>query len=259
MSRAGARGGARKPLPPGSEFNWQKLPGELPDNAPTPLFPSYDIPQAEKLDRRERAGVDRYLAHCDQFKNGPYYAVINAASTSAKRGTKERAQFDPFHGMPSYSARYQKRKRTVPKMSGRNYLVQFFSRELWRVVKPDYKPDRPDGQASGIRWAGMRAQFEDDDEDDIDEEDKAVKRRKAGGGEEDDQQEDERDLDDEGDKEGSEEDDELQDDDFSEDDDEMGGDYNAEQYFDAGDDEGDGDGFGDGGGGGGGGGDDDFY
>ena len=51
-----------------------------------------------------------------------------------------------------------------------------------------------------------------------------------------------------------EEDDELRDDDFSEDDDEMGGDYNAEQYFDAGDDEGDGDGFADGGGGGGGGG-----
>jgi hypothetical protein len=38
MSRAGARG-ARKPLPPGSELNWQKAPGELPDNAPTPLFP----------------------------------------------------------------------------------------------------------------------------------------------------------------------------------------------------------------------------
>lgn len=38
MSFGGGRG-ARKPLPPGSEFNWQKAPGELPDGAPTPTFP----------------------------------------------------------------------------------------------------------------------------------------------------------------------------------------------------------------------------
>lgn len=42
MSRGGMRGGGgggRKPLPPGTELNWQKVPGELPDTAPTPLFP----------------------------------------------------------------------------------------------------------------------------------------------------------------------------------------------------------------------------
>lgn len=152
MSFGGARGGGRKPLPPGSEFNWQKLPGELPDGAPTPTFPvcttfrlnalfllscmihiqsyimnltmpnqPYDTPKAEPLSKRERAEVNRYRALRDRFQNGPYYAVVTASSTSAKQGTKERAQFDPFHGMPSYSARYQKRKRTVPKIAGREY------------------------------------------------------------------------------------------------------------------------------------------
>lgn len=309
MSFGGGRG-ARKPLPPGSEFNWQKAPGELPDGAPTPTFPvrtprpvivtvfiihnrsrqnltmpnqPYDTPTAEPLQTRERSEVDRYRALRDRFQNGPYYAAVNAASTSAKKGTAERAEFDPFNGMPSYSSRYQKRKRTVPKISGREYseslsllssyeknseicrltlviVVHFFPRELWRIVRPDYKPDRPDAQIAGGRWKRVQAHFEDDEDEDVEEDEKARKRPKAGdeeGGDEEEAQEDEgKDLDEEGEREGSDEDDELRDDDFSEDDDEMGGDYNAEQYFDAGDDEGDGDGFADGGGGGG---DEDFF
>lgn len=157
MSFGGGRG-ARKPLPPGSEFNWQKAPGELPDGAPTPTFPvrtprffisrsisvfsirtrsrqiltmsdqPYDTPTAEPLQTRERSEVDRYRALRDRFQNGPYYAAVNAASTSAKKGTAERAEFDPFNGMPSYSSRYQKRKRTVPKISGREYSE---SLSLW--------------------------------------------------------------------------------------------------------------------------------
>jgi DNA-directed RNA polymerase III subunit RPC7 len=81
----------------------------------------YDTPTAEPLQKRERSEVDRYRALRDRFQNGPYYAAVNAASTSAKKGTKERAEFDPFNGMPSYSSRYQKRKRTVPKIAGREY------------------------------------------------------------------------------------------------------------------------------------------
>jgi DNA-directed RNA polymerase III subunit RPC7 len=159
MSFGGGRG-ARKPLPPGSEFNWQKAPGELPDGAPTPTFPvctprpviyiilpslcdtsskfsnltmpnqPYETPKAEPLQTRERSEVDRYRALRDRFQNGPYYAFTNAASTSARQGTKERAQFDPFNGMPSYSSRYQKRKRTVPKIAGREYSE---SPALWSI------------------------------------------------------------------------------------------------------------------------------
>lgn len=84
-------------------------------------YQPYDTPKAEPLQSRERSEVNRYRALRDRFQNGPYYAAVNAASTSAKQGTKERAEFDPFNGMPSYSSRYQKRKRTVPKIAGREY------------------------------------------------------------------------------------------------------------------------------------------
>lgn len=96
----------------------------------------YDTPTAEPLQTRERAEVDRYRALRDRFQNGPYYAAVNAASTSAKKGTAERAEFDPFNGMPSYSSRYQKRKRTVPKISGREYgesLSSLSSKSLLKV------------------------------------------------------------------------------------------------------------------------------
>jgi DNA-directed RNA polymerase III subunit RPC7 len=221
------------------------------------------------LDKREQAEVDYFRDLRERFHNGPFYTVVNAASTSARQGTKERAQFDPFHGMPSYSTRYQKRKRTIPIIAGREYseslslisplllkpvgnglthlalhlVVNFFPREMWPIVQPNYKPDQS-STAVGLRH--RLGQFEDDEEgdDENDEEGRPSKRQK-----------DEND-DEEPDDEENEDDEALQDDDFSEDDDEMGGDYNAEQYFDAGDDEGDGDGFGDGGGGGG---DDDYY
>lgn len=124
-------------------------------------------------------------------------------------------------------------------------VVNFFPREMWPIVQPNYRPDKSNA-AFGVRQ--RFGQFEDDEEgeEENDEEGQPSKRQK---GENDD---------DEADDEDNEDDEALQDDDFSEDDDEMGGDYNAEQYFDGGDDEGDGDGFGDGGGGGGGG-DDDYY
>ncbi|QKX60952.1 uncharacterized protein TRUGW13939_08098 [Talaromyces rugulosus] len=247
MSRGGMRGGGggRKPLPPGTELNWEKAPGEKPDTAPTELFPEYELPRAGILQIRERGEVDHYRALRENFHNGPYYAVVNAASTTAKKGTKERAQFDPFHGMESYSTRYQKRKRTIPNISDREYIVNFFPREMWPIVQPNYRPDKSNA-AFGVRQRFGQIEDDEEAEEENDEEGQPSKRQK---GENDD---------DEADDEDNEDDEALQDDDFSEDDDEMGGDYNAEQYFDGGDDEGDGDGFGDGGGGGGGG-DDDYY
>lgn len=77
-----------------------------------------------------------------------------------------------------------------------------------------------------------------------------AKRRKLDEGEDEDEEEGRR-TDEERDLDEDEERDELEDDNFEDDDDEMGGDYNAEQYFDAGDDDADMDAFADGGGGGG--------
>ncbi|PLB43200.1 III, C31 subunit of DNA-directed RNA polymerase [Aspergillus steynii IBT 23096] len=229
---------------PGSEFTWDADPNGEPDGAPTPLYPKYTVPRARPLSARETHQVNLYRDLRERFHDGPYYSVLDAASSAAKKNSAARASFDPFHGMPSYSGRYQKKKRALPRMSGRAYVMKFFPRELWPTIQPNFKGDAAaamDGYVPQTARSGVKRGFEDDDEE---EDDDAAKKQKNGedgeGPENDDLLEGE----------DEEQEEEIIDDDFEDDEDEMGGDYNAEQYFDGGDDEYGDDGFGDGGGGG---------
>ncbi|KAJ5177019.1 uncharacterized protein N7482_002896 [Penicillium canariense] len=243
MSRFGAKKGNRAP---GAEFTWDADPGGVPDTAPTPLYPAYVVPLARKLSPTEQSAVNHYRHLRERFHEGPYYSVLDTSSSSAKKGSVARANFDPFHGMPSYSGRYQKKRRTLPKVAniGREYETRFFPRELWQIIMPNFRPNASiDGYPTQMATTGMKRGFEDDE----DEEDEAAKRRATGG----DEEEGEADVDEgellDGDEDPEEE---IVDDDFEDDEDELGGDYNAEQYFDGGDDEFGDDGFADGGGGG---------
>ncbi|KAJ5462908.1 DNA-directed RNA polymerase IIIsubunit Rpc31fungi [Penicillium sp. IBT 31633x] len=243
MSRRGAPKGKK---PPGTEFTWDADPGGEPDTAPTPLYPKYTVPFARKLSPTEQTQVDYYRGLRESFHDGPYYSVLDASSSNAKKGSAARANFDPFHGMPTYSGRYQKKRRTLPKITGRSYVLKFFPRELWQTLQPNFRPDASlDGYQAQTSAAGLKRGFEDEEDE------AGPVKRTATGEEEEEEGEAEVDenalLDEE-----DEQEEEMMDDDFSEDDDEMGGDYNAEQYFDDGEDDmGDEDG-------GGGGGDDDF-
>ncbi|KAF9890991.1 hypothetical protein FE257_005248 [Aspergillus nanangensis] len=237
MSRFGAKKGKKLP---GAEFTWDADPNGEPDTAPTPLFPKFTVPRARPLNPREQLQVDLYRQLREQFHDGPYYSVLKGASSSSKKGSAQRASFDPFHGMPSYSGRYQKKKRDIPYLRGRPYAVmKFFPRDdLWQTIEPNFKPGQSlDGWVPQGARTGVKRGFEVDEE----EEEDAVKRPKG-----EDEEAGEEDLLD-GDEDPEEE---IVDDNFEEDEDEMGGDYNAEQYFDGGDDEFGDDGFGDGGGGG---------
>ncbi|KAL4788091.1 DNA-directed RNA polymerase III, subunit Rpc31 [Aspergillus varians] len=250
MSRFGANKGKKLP---GAEFSWDTTdPSGEPDTAPTPLFPKYAIPRARPLSDREKVQVDLYRTLRGRFHDGPYYSILGVSSGSGYTASSK-ANFDPFNGMPSYSGRYQKKKRLVPRLQGRPYVMKFFPRELWTTVQPNYKPDGfLDGYVPQNLQIGAKRGFEEDDEDD-----EATKRRRQMNEEEGDGDENE-------DVEGrvleadedQDEEEEIVDDNFEDDEDEMGGDYNAEQYFDGGDDDYGDDGFGDGGGGGG---DEDTY
>ncbi|KAJ5146257.1 uncharacterized protein N7515_000821 [Penicillium bovifimosum] len=224
MSRRGAPKGRK---PPGTEFTWDADPGGEPDTAPTPMFPKYTVPLARKLNPAEQSQVDYYRHLREGFHEGPYYSVLDASSTSAKKGSVARVNFDPFHGMPTYSGRYQKKRRTIPKIAGRSYVLKFFPRELWPTIQPNFRPDENAYQVSAT---GMKRGFEDEEDEGRPAKDTSLDDEE---GEEGDEKSDETPLFDEED----EQDDELVDDDFSEDDDEMGGDYNAEQYFDDGEDD----------------------
>lgn len=123
--------------------------------------------------------------------------------------------------------------------------MQFYPRELWQIIQPSFRPDAGaiDGYTSQIAGGSRKRGFEDEE----DEADNETAKRRATGEEGDDDAEGEEGELLEGDEDAEEE---IADDNFTDDEDDMGGDYNAEQYFDGGDDELGDDGLGDGGGGG---------
>lgn len=83
----------------------------------------YTVPFARKLSPAEQTQVDYYRSLREQFHDGPFYSVLNASSSNAKKGSAARANFDPFHGMPTYSGRYQKKRRTLPRITERSYCT----------------------------------------------------------------------------------------------------------------------------------------
>ncbi|KAJ5182689.1 III C31 subunit of DNA-directed RNA polymerase [Penicillium capsulatum] len=228
---------------------------------------AYVVPLARKITPKEQTAVDYYRSLRERHHEGPYYSVIDSSASSAKKGSSARVNFDPFHGMPSYSARYQKKRRTIPRIDSSNHeyrasntfyysiclthcrdstVMQFYPRELWPTIQPNFRPDAGvlDGYTPQVTGGSRKRGFEDE-EDEADSE--AAKRRAAGGEEGDDDPDGGEGELLEGDEDAEEE---LGDDNFTDDEDDMGGDYNAEQYFDGGDDEFGDDGLGDGGGGG---------
>lgn len=86
-----------------------------------PYNQKYTIPFARKLSPAEQTQVDYYRALRERFHDGPFYSVLDASSSNAKKGSAARANFDPFHGMPTYSGRYQKKRRTLPRIAGQEY------------------------------------------------------------------------------------------------------------------------------------------
>jgi DNA-directed RNA polymerase III subunit RPC7 len=84
---------------------------------------TFVVPHARPLSEKEQCEVNHYRHLRERFHEGPYYSVLDTSSSSAKKGSAARANFDPFHGMPSYSGRYQKKRRTLPKVAniGREY------------------------------------------------------------------------------------------------------------------------------------------
>ncbi|KAI5294209.1 hypothetical protein KEM52_004488 [Ascosphaera acerosa] len=268
-------GGAKRRRLPGQEFSWESGGGEQ-DTAPTPLFPKYRVGRARPLSTIEAAQVRLYKQLRERWHDGPYYVEFRqspgGSPGSASLGGATTSQpTDPFNGMATYGQRYQRKTRTLPKLAGRSYgesqpaegisecatlartcadvlssaAMHLFPKELWKTLDPNYVGLSTGSEALASRKRG----FEDDDlpeeGDDAD-----TKRRSEGagtgagragpaGGEEDGEEgdrhadgEDDDDLLD--DEEAGEE--EPVDDDFEEDDDEMADDYNAEQYFDGGDD-----------------------
>lgn len=129
MSRGGRGGGFRGgrgggPKPSGGPI----IPKELevkPDFGPTELFPdTYTIPFPDPLSHHEKSIIQRHLDHREKIHNGPLYTVL----------TKKRGLEDAFEDVVTYSKRYHRVKRKVPKLDARPYVVEFFPGELWGIM-----------------------------------------------------------------------------------------------------------------------------
>ena len=88
---------------------------------PQPLFPEYKVPTARPLTAREKDQFAKFRSLRDSIHNGPLYTVLGDNVRVGKSGNKPAASFNPFEGMPKYSQRYTKKRRTIPKLDTRPY------------------------------------------------------------------------------------------------------------------------------------------
>jgi len=206
----GGRGGRGGGAPGGDDLK--------PDYSVTELFPPLAPPVQNPLTKLERVIVSRYRHHREKIHSGPLYTVM-----ARKRGME-----DPFNDVVRYSMKYAKRVRRAPKLDARPYVISFFPQELWATLGVEEGGAEEGGKAVGKKRLAFEAL------DSV-----------LGEGEGDEEDEVEGDKKEDGEKEGEEEEEEEEKDQFSDDDDD---DYNAEQYFEDGDDMSDGYGDDDGGG-----------
>lgn len=179
------------------------------------------------MSKAEKIQVSRFRSLLTDIHEGPLYTVLGEHVRVGKPTASSAATFDPFEGMPTYSQKYTKRRRRIPKLDTRPYVLKFFPKELWSTLEPSSESQN----GADMNSTGKKLQLS------------TIKRadRIAGldgeehiSGDEDPEETAERNLD--GDETPVEEED--LDDEYE--DDEEGGDYNAEQYFDdGGDDAGD--------------------
>lgn len=85
-------------------------------------------PQAPPPTLHEKICCQRYCALRDRIHEGPLYTVLDDNVKTVKK-RKERgspppepgAVMDPFTGTETYSSRYMKKKKTMPKLDARPY------------------------------------------------------------------------------------------------------------------------------------------
>ncbi|MCJ1278192.1 hypothetical protein MMC21_006007 [Puttea exsequens] len=186
---------------------------------PTPLFPPYKVTVPNSLTSTEKDEVANYRALRESIHNGPLYTILGDNVRVGKSAGPKGKAVNPFEGMEKYSARYATKRRGIPKLDTRPYVLEFFPKELWAVLDPKAAEGEGVGNGSagrrgkGLQIPGYEKFGGGEDVEGGEEGEERVEREDEGEGEN-----------------------EVLDEAYE--DDEDGGDYNAEQYFDGGGDDG---------------------
>lgn len=127
--------------------------------------------------------------------------------------------------MQTYTQRYRMGVRKLPDWSKRKVQLHLFPHELWDTIDPSLASKRPKAVPKTTRRPKLDS-LKDDGRDPADPADPADPDNPEAAND---------DADEDADEDAEKDKEENLEDDFSEDDSEMGADYNAENYFDAGD------------------------
>ncbi|KAF1821285.1 uncharacterized protein K489DRAFT_382329 [Dissoconium aciculare CBS 342.82] len=189
------------------------------------LFPNMKIYPQPSATASERRLIQKRREHRTAMRNGPFF--IDAP----KSGKRDLSSFNAFEDQASFINKRAKRTRGLPNLKKLPIVPGFFPPELHDVITTTTSTGDPlDPQQPPKRnldWLKKKridklAQFDEN------------------GAQNDDDNDDNDDVPKDDENNGEDDVEEPQDDDFSEDDDDLGNDYNAEKYFDDGED-GDGD------------------
>ncbi|KAF4627469.1 hypothetical protein G7Y89_g10683 [Cudoniella acicularis] len=244
MSRGGF-GGARGGMLKGA--SWDYDPTIKLESKPSEQFPPHpNLKRPAPFTDREKRQIKHYKDLQSQIHRGPLYTQPTKRNPDApaktfsedqfnrRYGSNRKADMDPFNGVETYSMRYLPKKNDIPKLSGRPFNKELFPKELWSTLEGDEGEDvRKHINRAMQKKALILGSMKDKD---ASEKTKAVLEKilsVAGDGD---------------DAEEGEEDAEDEEVDSAFDDEEIGDDYNAEQYFENGEDVDEGEGY-DGGGG----------
>ncbi|KAF2274120.1 uncharacterized protein EI97DRAFT_402958 [Westerdykella ornata] len=247
-SRAGRAGGAFNPSRGltigGVEVGWD-LTGLKIEKGPVERFPAKPPPQAPPPTEGERATIRHYLAVRERIHDGPFYTILNDGMKSGKKRRHNEAPpsatalFNPFTDNQTYTSKYTKVRRRIPKLDTRPYVTELFPPELQSLLEGP-TTNGADGDANQNKkrktlQVARSATAASKIDSYMAMQGQRLRDLEERGGEDVDEDYDEED------EEGNEKPEAVDEEDswsaVSSDSEESGDDYNAERYFDNGDDD----------------------
>ncbi|KAJ8097737.1 DNA-directed RNA polymerase III, subunit Rpc31 [Lipomyces tetrasporus] len=193
-----------------------------PEFTPSELYPDFDLPIQANLTDFEKRSVHQFLQYQQDVRDSAFYV------SDKKKGVVE-YEGGINDGIKRYSDRYLTKRKLGKSVTDHPYIIEFFPQELYSAlgVKPSnitMKPKRRRLDLAQFRDSVEQEEAEGEVEAEADGVNGAAK---LDAGAEDDEDENQRNEDDD-------EDEEEEEDEFEEDEE---GDYNAERYFDDGEDD----------------------
>jgi DNA-directed RNA polymerase III subunit RPC7 len=70
------------------------------------------------ITEKERIEVARYRSNRTAIRDGPLYTILGDNPGTSNRGA---SQVDPFEGVQTYSKRYERKQRQLPRLEGRPF------------------------------------------------------------------------------------------------------------------------------------------